>query len=320
MSELRIAPLKIQSVEEARRLLERACEFDKAHQVALEKLTAAGAAGCSALPFGAWVDEELVGVAAASCHWIRILAVGPDHRDRGIGTALLQACLQSIADSNAEADVEGARAETLVRIMDQPGNYLSPGIDNRNRETIGWLERRGFAKAGQACNLIIALHDNDRVSEQRLADWQKRASVAGYSIRTWQADEDGAEARMRATLAMVEAEFSPGWAHEVASAASRPGGIHLAVQDDSQKVVAFSVHDGNNQGLGWFGPTGTLAEHRGHGLGAALLLAALLDIRSQGHREAEVAWIGPRDFYDKIAGIENERHFTAMTRTLSKIK
>ena len=34
------------------------------------------------------------------------------------------------------------------------------------------------------------------------------------------------------------------------------------------------------------------------------------------HQHCEVAWIGPRPFYEKVAGIAAERRFVVMTRSL----
>jgi len=74
-------------------------------------------------------------------------------------------------------------------------------------------------------------------------------------------------------------------------------------------------HDGNNRGLGWFGPTGTWPAHRGRRLGEALLMACLADV-AEHHARCEVAWIGPRAFYDKVAGIAGERRFVVLRRAL----
>ena len=49
-----------------------------------------------------------------------------------------------------------------------------------------------------------------------------------------------------------------------------PAGVHVALTSAGQ-LAAFSAHGGNNHGLGWFGPAGTLDEHRGEGLGAAFI-------------------------------------------------
>ena len=79
--------------------------------------------------------------------------------------------------------------------------------------------------------------------------------------------------------------------------------------------AGFAAHDGNNRGLGWFGPTGTWPAHRGKGLGEAVLLACLVDVAAE-HARCEIAWIGPRPFYEKAAGIVDERHFVVLQRTL----
>jgi GNAT superfamily N-acetyltransferase len=301
MSGLQIRPLAPSHLADATRLLAQACAFDEADRVAEEKLFGDAASGCVAHALGAFQDQALVGLACVSARWIRILAVLPDQRRRGVGSALLQACEDLIASQ-----------ASCAKIMDQPGNYLSPGIDDRNVETIAWLHRRGFQASGQACNLRIALRANERVSAQRLREHEEAAEAGGYTIAAI------APEQIDAVTAMVEAAFSSTWAFEVRRAAThRPGGVFLALAKDTQTIVAFAAHDGNNQGLGSFGPAGTLDAHRGRGLGAVLLLSCLLDIAAAGHSHAEVAWIGPRDFYDKIAGIESERHFTRMTKTLT---
>jgi predicted N-acetyltransferase YhbS len=90
-------------------------------------------------------------------------------------------------------------------------------------------------------------------------------------------------------------------------------GVHVAIRDGA--FCAFGAHDGNNRGLGWFGPTGTGPAHRGQGLGEALLLACLLDVAAL-HAHCEVAWIGPRPFYERVAGIASERRFVTFTKAL----
>jgi hypothetical protein len=117
-------------------------------------------------------------------------------------------------------------------------------------------------------------------------------------------------------LAAVAAEFGGAWPFEVERALGHaPCGVHVAI-DTGGSYCAFAAHDGNNRGLGWFGPTGTWPAHRGKGLGEALLLACLVDIAAE-HARCEVAWIGPRSFYEKAAGIADERRFVALAKPLS---
>jgi GNAT superfamily N-acetyltransferase len=290
-------------IEAARALLAAACQYDAADRVALEKLSgpAAGHPGSRAL--GAWAGQVLVGVAAVSGAWIRLLAVHPAHRGRGVGSALLAAA----EDATAATGSAGAR---VVRVLDQPGNYLAPGVDLRNHETIAWLGRRGYVQHGERINLLVDVRANPRVSAGRAQ--ALAAACAGYELRRAQPGDAGA------LTAMITAGFSASWAFEASQAMrERPPAVHVAVERQRGELVGFAAHDGNNRGLGWFGPTGTLPEHRGRGLGAALLCACLVDVAAAGHATCEVAWIGPRAFYDRIAGIAGERRFAAMRKELS---
>jgi GNAT superfamily N-acetyltransferase len=336
---VRIAPLLPSMLPLAEIVLEQACAFDRAAAVANEKLFDPGPlwapkpgepAPDLGVPhtFGAWDDaHSLVGVAATCGRWLRVLAVHPGARDRGAGTALLTACEQA-----------GAR-----RTLDQPGNYLAPGIDIRNTETIGWLERRGWRRtADLRTNVVIEVRDNPRVTAERARALAAAAVAHGYEIRRARSDE-------HALLDAVSAEHGGAWPYELARAlayvplasANRPRAthgalpevtraratdrrsaadaatpcgvpaVHVALRDG--QYCAFAAHDGNNAGLGWFGPTGTWPAHRGRGLGEALLLACLVDVAAE-HDRCEVAWIGPRAFYDKGAGIAFDRQFVVLEK------
>ena len=100
------------------------------------------------------------------------------------------------------------------------------------------------------------------------------------------------------------------WAFEVGRAADGPRrAVHAAWLGGAP--VAFAAADGNNQGLGWFGPAGTAPAHRGKRLGEALLVRCLEDVR--GLPEAGViAWIGPKAFYAKAVGAVDDRRFVAL--------
>src|SRR3569623_1887659 len=58
-----------------------------------------------------------------------------------------------------------------LRALDQPGNYLAPGIDERNTEAIAWLEKRGWRRDGEPrTNVAIAVRANPRVTPARAED------------------------------------------------------------------------------------------------------------------------------------------------------
>jgi predicted N-acetyltransferase YhbS len=105
------------------------------------------------------------------------------------------------------------------------------------------------------------------------------------------------------------------WALEAGRALDGPRrALHMAFVDgDYAAPVAFAAADGNNQGLGWFGPAGTDPGHRGKKLGEALLLRCLEDVR--GLPEGGViAWIGPKEFYAKACGAADDRRFVTLER------
>jgi GNAT superfamily N-acetyltransferase len=296
---MRTGALDRSQLPAAAAVLDAACAYDRAAAVAEEKLFGDGPAG-PPRAFGAWDGGALVGVAAVAADRLRLLAVAPAARGRGIGGALLEAC---------EAAARGA-GERRLRTLDQPGNYLAPGIDERNAEAIAWLERRGWRRPAGAeprVNVLIDVRGNPRVSAARAAELAARAAAAGYAIRRARPDE-------HELAAAVAAEFGGAWPFELSRAlAHEPAGVHVARRDGA--YCAFAAHDGNNRGLGWFGPTGTWPAHRGRGLGEALLLACLVDVAA-AHDRCEVAWIGPRPFYERVAGIAAERRFVVLERAL----
>jgi GNAT superfamily N-acetyltransferase len=296
---IEVAPLSHANLDEARVLLERATPYDLASQVAEEKLFGGAPAG-PARALGVRLDGDLAGIAVTSSQWLRLFVIGPEHLGHGVGSALLDA---------AESDFR-ERGVDQVRTMDQPGNYLAPGIDARNRPTIDWFARRGYERVRENHSLLVDVADNPRVTPERAAELARACETAGYTIRRASRDDRGA------LRAMVAAAFSSGWSFEVNLAlSSTPEGVHIAVDPDGA-IAAFAAHDGNNRGLGWFGPAGTLPAHRGKGLGGALLLACLEDVRAAGHDQCVISWIGPRDFYESTVGVAGEREYVVMSKSV----
>jgi GNAT superfamily N-acetyltransferase len=295
---MKVAELARGQLATAAEVLTRACAFDAAGIVAEEKLFGDGPTS-SPTTFGAWDDDRLVGVAAIAGRWIRVCAVDPAARRRGAGGALLAACEQLARRGGA----------TKLGVLDQPGNYLAPGVDERNVESIEWLEKRGFVRGSELrSNVLLAVRNNERVTRDALTAAIAGARERGYEVRRAERTE------REPLVAAIAGEFGGAWPFEISRALTfDPSGVHVALRDGA--YCAFAAHDGNNRGLGWFGPTGTWPAHRGQGLGEALLRACLDDVAAV-HPHCEVAWIGPRPFYDKVAGIAAERRFVTLSKPL----
>jgi GNAT superfamily N-acetyltransferase len=289
--------------------LAAACPFDDAAPVAAEKLLGDGPPGSSPpRALGAWLGGALAGVAAVAADRLRLLAVAPAARGRGVGSALLAACEEHARAAGAPA----------LRALGQPGNYLAPGVDVRNAPAIEWLARRGYAPRGEPrTSLIVDVRHDPRVTDATAAAAAARCAARGYELRRARAGE-------AALVAAIAQDFGAAWAHEVARALGPSSAeaaddlgpcVHVALR--AGEYCAFAAHDGNNRGLGWFGPAATWPAHRGAGLGEAVLLASLVDV-ARAHSRCEVAWIGPRSFYAKVVGIAGERQFVALERALAR--
>ncbi len=99
--------------------------------------------------------------------------------------------------------------------------------------------------------------------------------------------------------AWVAKNFSERWASETEVAFSRePVSCFIAV--DEAAIVGFACHDATCRNF--FGPTGVDPQARKKGIGTALLLACLEDMRNQGFAYAIIGGVGPADYYAKAVG------------------
>jgi ribosomal protein S18 acetylase RimI-like enzyme len=270
---VRIAPLSEAHLPEATGLLQKALPHDRIDVVAREKLLGDNGSRAGAVS-GAFEGAQLVGVFASAGRWIKLIAVAAEYRRRGIGTQLLR-----------------QMAPAKWRAGDHPGNYLTPGVDERYTEALAFFSHHRFREVARVENLR---------GRTDLAS----TDVAGVKIRRAEPSERLSE--------WITEHFAAVWAHEVAHAQSGPlCAVHLAFIDGA--LVGFAAADGNNQGLGWFGPAGTLPQARGRGIGEALLLRCLQDVR--GLPEGGViAWIGPKKFYEKAMEAKTDRVFVQLER------
>lgn len=95
----------------------------------------------------------------------------------------------------------------------------------------------------------------------------------------------------------VKETFGSGWASECEVAFSnKPVSCFIAVKD--KKVIGFACFDATCRNF--FGPTGVSNDMRGKGIGKALLLACMFQMRSDGYAYAIIGGAGPKDFYKKI--------------------
>lgn len=240
------------------------------------------------LQLGLWREGRLAGAALGSLRATpdglaggpRLLVVAPELRGRGLGTRLMDELEARLVEAGA----------TELRVGRLAPNYLWPGLDPRDTAALCMLQRRGYERSGDAVNMGVALAGR--------AWWgptdEARLAAAGWAVRrAGPADE----ARL---VAWVTAIFGELWAWETreALAASPPSAF---IAERGGQIGGFACH--SVSGLpGTFGPTGTDPAVRGAGLGRALLLRSLADLRELGYAEVEIGWVGPVAFYSRAAG------------------
>ena len=122
---------------------------------------------------------------------------------------------------------------------------------------------------------------------------REQLSQAGVSLRRALAPEK------HKVLAWVRDNFSEYWASETDVAFTRePVSCFIAVKDD--RILGFACHDATCRNF--FGPTGVEAKARKGGVGTALLLACLEDMKHAGYGYAIIGGVGPVDYYAKAVG------------------
>jgi len=101
-----------------------------------------------------------------------------------------------------------------------------------------------------------------------------------------------------AVIDWVRAHFVSSVAEVETAFAQTPVTCFIAVRGDN--MLGFACHDVTCRNF--FGPEGVAASERGHGIGRALLLAALHAQRAQGYAYAIIGGVGPAQFYEKTIG------------------
>jgi ribosomal protein S18 acetylase RimI-like enzyme len=108
----------------------------------------------------------------------------------------------------------------------------------------------------------------------------ERMEKAGVTIRRALAPE------LELVTGWVRQKFQMWWSSETVITMSRqPPTCFLATRDE--KLIGFSCHEAIARGF--FGPTGVDEAARGEGIGHALLLASLLDLKTMGYGYAIMA-------------------------------
>lgn len=98
-------------------------------------------------------------------------------------------------------------------------------------------------------------------------------------------------------LDWIDEHFTHYWASEADVGFSmHPTTVILAHHGD--RILGFACYDTTHKGF--FGPTGVDESERGRGIGTALLLQCLHEMRNAGYMYGIIGWAGPVEYYEKV--------------------
>ena len=279
----------------------QACELDTITEELLEEKLAGDPNWQPELTFLQWDGDNIIGfmqgvirdIRGTRYGYIKLMAVEQEYRRQGIAKNMYEKLEVSFKELSVN----------IVRIYDVPLNYWMPGIDPKYTPALCWALRLGFKRFGDTSNLIIRLNQNwDTLEkENKLAD-------EGIEVRRAKQEDK------QAILDFVQDEWAL-WTNEIEMAfKDTPPSLYIALINGN--VKAFSAHNANNKGTGWFGPMGTHPDLRGKGMGAVLLKRCLNDMKEMGLKTSIIPWVGPIDFYAWHANAKVDRIFWRFEKEL----
>ena len=194
---------------------------------------------------------------------IRLLAVHPDRRRGGVGSALL---------ATAEADLSGS---SHVSVGADAPDYLFPGVATHLTEMLCLMEAAGYRRTETHLNMGV--------------DLGQLPSDPGGALLATEAEAD--EIRRWAN------QHWAWWTDEVMRALTKE---RLLISRDAEGISGFCAWDVNR--AGWLGPVAVRPSAMGARTGVPLLLGALNRMKADGRTHAEIAWISPVRFYVRTVG------------------
>jgi GNAT superfamily N-acetyltransferase len=206
---------------------------------------------------------------------IRLIAVDPSQRGKGLGRALVEAADNFLPD------------ETPMVVGADAPDYLWPGVDTRETAAVCMFETMGYE--------LSRVHYNMRVGLESLPE----------AARTVERPDAGERELIQRWLDT----HWPNWTEESLRGFDRGD---FLVARDSEGIAGFSTWNVNRQG--WFGPTAVRPSLIGAGQGRPLLIQALKEMRRQGFEAAEIAWIGLHKFYSRTVGAVIHRTFWVLEK------
>ncbi len=231
----------------------------------------------------AYEDDKIVGFAMGVIRhrddedmgYIKFICTHPNYQRNGIAKELYSRIEEGIRQNGVGK----------IRLIESWPNYYMAGIDPFYTEAVSFFERLGYVKDGDAANLICDLESQNFST----SDEEEKANANGIEIKRAEKSD------FNKIIDWAKHNFKA-WKFEISNTfKNEPISLHIAKLGG--EIIAFSAHECNNPGLGWFGPIGTSEAARGKKVGGILLKRCLQDMKDFGYKEAIIPWVANIPFY-----------------------
>ena len=248
-----------------------------------------------ALNLVAAADGQVMGfVAGASANeqlqcpaGVKLFAVAPEWRQRGIATRLFDELEGRLRDTGAGHAVAMAAGN----------NRITQGLDVRYTAALCFLAARGYERTGVTQDMVADLARTDLET----ATAEAAAAAAGIRFRrATAADRDWLHEGVARELAYPAPGSHLGrrWAYlATLGLDGPPAAVQVAEEAASGAFLGFGATHVARWGV--LGPMGVAERARGRGVGAVLLKRCLRDLRVDGFEQGEIYSVGPIAFYAK---------------------
>lgn len=188
-------------------------------------------------------------------------------------------------------DVLRSRGVSRVMASEYGGSPLAPGTDPRYSPIGAGFRRAGFSHSHDLEDMERCLSGYGPSPHQQRAT--ERATAYGVQVIPWCPELVQRLARF-AGAARASGDLPAGWFCE-----GWEQGPNMVVGIRGDEVVGFASYDAAPQGFygryhrrnaGAFGPTGVMADHRGHGVGTWMLAEACLAVKRAGREWLWAGW------------------------------
>jgi len=210
--------------------------------------------------------------------WLVAMGCHPNHRRKGVGTALVKALEQALAERGAKNLDVGPYAT----------NYFFPGVDKENYASgVEFFKSLGYADKGICSSMDLNLRNYE--TPQKYLDRQAKMLEQGYAFGHFKMSDylhlfDFMEKYFPYWMPNIRENILRGRGEETIQLAWNPGG----------EVVGFAMRamDGTP---GRFGPFGVASTQQGTGLGAILFHNLVRDMVERRIFYTWFLWTGGRN-------------------------